>query len=150
MGQSSTMLAPPDLAAIARALEPKSDPASVELRAKKRKTALLLLTGLRVLFGAAMGFGAWACAEHTDAYVAAQTVTGLVAIALSVAIARGHGLRGALALVTFVSIFLPFVGIVLPFTRSWFDIRDTQIYCAVIGGKTMLLAAIVSPDIFSS
>jgi hypothetical protein len=140
MSQSSTMLAPPDLAAIERALQPQSDAASVELRAQKRKTALLLLTILRVLLGASMGFLAWACAEHTDAYVAAQAAAGAVAIALSLAIARGHGLRGVLALVAFVSFFLPFL----------FEVRDTQIYCAVLAGKATLLAAIVSPDIFSS
>ena len=53
---------------------------------------------------------------------------------------RSRGLRGALALVAFASFFLPFL----------FDVRDTQIYCAVLIGKAMLLSAIVSPDIFSS
>ena len=140
MAQSSTTLAPPDLAAIEAAMRPPSDAASVEQRARKRQTALLALTILRVVLGLSMGFLAWACAEKTDGYVAAQTAAGALAIALALGIHRGKGLRGALALVAFVSFFLPFL----------FEVRDTQIYCAVLAGKATLLAAIVSPDIFSA
>lgn len=140
VAQSSTMLPPPDLAAIDAAMRPPSDSASVATRARKRRTALLALTSLRVVLGAAMGVLAYAFAEQTDGYVAAQALAGVVTIALSLAIARGRGLRGALALVAFVSFFLPFL----------FDVRDTQIYCAVLTGKSTLLAAIVSPDIFSA
>ncbi len=140
MAQSSTTLAPPDLAAIEAAMRPPSDAASVAQRARKRQTALLALTILRVVLGLSMGFLAWACAEKTDGYVAAQTAAGALAVALALGIHRGRGLRGALALVAFVSFFLPFL----------FEVRDTQIYCAVLAGKATLLAAIVSPDIFSA
>lgn len=140
MAQPSTALAPPDLAAIEAAMRPPSDAASVAQRARKRQTALLALTILRVALGLSMGFLAWACAEKTDGYVAAQTAAGALAIALALGIHRGKGLRGALALVALVSFFLPFL----------FEVRDTQIYCAVLAGNSTLLAAIVSPDIFSA
>jgi sulfite exporter TauE/SafE len=139
VAQPSTGLAPPDLAAIEAALRPPSDAASVAQRARKRRTALMLLTCLRVVFGAAMGLLAYKFAEKADAYVAVQSLAGALAIVLALGIGRGRGWRGALALVALASFFLPFL----------FEVRDTQIYCAVLTGNSLLLAAIVSPDIFS-
>lgn len=108
--------------------------------AGNRARAQRALTFLRCLFGAAMGLGAWYWCERFDVYVAVQLALSALAIAVSLGIARGRVGRGWLALIAFASFFLPFL----------FDVRDTEIYNAVIVGKALLLAAIVSPDIFSS
>ena len=136
----ATQLPAVDLAAAERA-QAWIAPAGQKVDAAgNRARALLALTVLRCLFGACMGLGAWYWAEHFDAYVVAQLLLGGLAIAVSLGVARGRGLRGVLALIAFVGFFLPFL----------FDVRDTQIYNAVIVDKALLLAAIVSPDIFSS
>lgn len=93
----------------------------------------------RVVVGAALAAMPWISGEGLDGYGATQLAGGLALVAIAPLMHARPSLRWVQALLAVSVLVCPFV---------FDDVRDVQIYVAMIFGKVMLISAIPSAEIF--
>jgi hypothetical protein len=97
------------------------------------------LLAFRVVFGLWLMAAPWAFGHHFDGFGVSNALAGLAVIASAPFCDRWLAVRYGQALISAWILFVPFI----------FDVKLLPTYNNLIIGKTLLLAAIASSEIFS-
>jgi hypothetical protein len=106
-----------------------------------QRRLLVTLALFRCFIGLLLIGQPWIVGNGLDGYGASSIGVGVAVIAAATQMHRAPWLRWVQAGLAFAVFFLPFA--------FGDDVIDSQIYCAVLLGKMLLITSIVSPDIFS-
>jgi len=108
----------------------------------RRQRAIVALALFRGGIGALFAALPWIVGNGLDAYGATQLGCGVAVVAAATQMHRAPWLRWVQAALALAVFFLPFA-----FGED--AVTDSQIYCAVLTGKLLLVTAIVTPELFS-